>query len=292
MAGGALVGGRPRAPVGDQPLLWKELYIERVQAFGRWLKVLTFLIAAGFLGTSTTWPGSSRGERGSSRTPRRRCRPRTLAGIMDASWILGLADSAGAGLAGLRNDCSERQRGTWDSLLHQPARWPRNRARQNLRRPVCDCAVCRRLGPRLDRRPGASGALDPYEYAKFVSDALVVGAFTVVLGTGFSLWSQNRTRAMTLTIVGSAPNRCVCDGSAGRHLNVDVVLGSVFRLVGLDRDDFSSNDRIADRRTAGHRLVGNQLPPHSAAALSWAGRGCGWRSTCERTSTASRAARR
>jgi hypothetical protein len=54
-----------------------------------------------------------------------------------------------------------------------------------------------------------------YDYARLVSDLLVVGVFMVVIGIAFSLGTQTATRAMTLTILGWLASMLVLAALAG-----------------------------------------------------------------------------
>src|SRR5207302_6683997 len=81
----------------------------------------------------------------------------------------------------------------------------------------------------------ACGALSAGDYGTLVSETVVVGAFMVVLGTGFSLWSQTATRAMTLTIVGwlaAAFGTAVVAGLLALMIGLAVLIGWLFWLVG------------------------------------------------------------
>lgn len=197
------LAGRGRVPpVGDRPVLWKELYIEHVQAFGRVVTGLGILIAAGFLASSLGFAGLVAWHTwfhpDSEATDWAHAKLNTL---MDSSWALVWLIQWAMGLRAAAAIASERQRGTWDGLLVSPLD-----GREIVLGKIYGGVYALRgfvaavvIGWTAAL---ACGALPLYEYGKLVADALVVGVFMVVLGIACSLYSQTATKAMTLTIVG------------------------------------------------------------------------------------------
>jgi ABC-type transport system involved in multi-copper enzyme maturation permease subunit len=223
------LGGRGRVPpVGERPVLWKELHVERLQAYGRWVKALAILIAVTFLGTSLTLAGLSAWRRWVEGDPGGADAVLgTLAGVMDASWVLVWLIQWAMGLRAAASIAAERQRGTWDSLLLTPLE-----GREIVLGKIYGgIAALRGFAAALILGWTAGligGALAYGKYVQLVSDAVVVGAFMVVLGTSFSLRSPSATRAMTLTIVGwlaAAFGTAVLAGLLALLIGLAVVLG-------------------------------------------------------------------
>ena len=146
---------RGRAPVlGERPMLWKELYIERVASlgrFGRWLGVLiTLTIGGGSLVLAGMMAYSAYSATGSDLAS-------WASGILKAvlggfaGTLLGWLLQMGVGLRASVSIASERERAHLGRPLDEPARAERNRGRQAHRQPLC---------PALDGRRHAAG-LDP-----------------------------------------------------------------------------------------------------------------------------------
>jgi ABC-type Na+ efflux pump permease subunit len=110
-------------PVSERPMLWKELYIERVGTlgrFGRWLGVMiTISIGLGslVLAAIIVWSLLVRPE------PELSGWASGLLGLMlsgSAAAAMGCVLQWGVGLRAAVSVASERERGTWDSLLLSP----------------------------------------------------------------------------------------------------------------------------------------------------------------------------
>ena len=116
---------RPRwvPPLGERPMLWKELYIERVGTlgrFGRWLGVLITglfgggsLVLAAIILAGLFWPGADGWSAGASKVF---SIVLTGASATFMGWLLQWA----VGLRAAVSIASERERGTWDALLMSP----------------------------------------------------------------------------------------------------------------------------------------------------------------------------
>ena len=108
--------------LGDRPMLWKELYIERVgtlRRFGRWMgSLITVLIGGGslVLGAmiliSLFWRGETDWSLWATNTLAAACRT-----AMEDSWA---GCPVAIGLRAAVSIAAERERGTWDALLMSP----------------------------------------------------------------------------------------------------------------------------------------------------------------------------
>ncbi len=110
-------------PLGERPMLWKELYIERVGTlgrFGRWLGVLITvsigggsLVLAAMIVSDLLWPRPDGWSVGASSFFSVFL---TGASATFMGWLLEWA----IGLRAAVSIASERERGTWDALLMSP----------------------------------------------------------------------------------------------------------------------------------------------------------------------------
>jgi ABC-type Na+ efflux pump permease subunit len=110
-------------PLGERPMLWKELYVERAGTlgrFGRWLGVLItgsvgigslvlagIIIASSFAGPESAWHSWAT----------------SLLGLLVGGFAgsaLGWVLQWGVGLRAAVSIASERERGTWDALMLSP----------------------------------------------------------------------------------------------------------------------------------------------------------------------------
>jgi ABC-type transport system involved in multi-copper enzyme maturation permease subunit len=188
-------------PLGDRPMLWKELYIERAASLGgigRWFGLLAVVLLAGgsltlagvilwdlFVNVGTTWADWATG---------------VLAIAIDApalyvSWLIQWA----IGLRAAATISSERERGTWDALLTSPLSgreiiwgkvWGSLFA---LRWVVLATLVAWTVAV-------VAGAMPLREYIRQVATTLILGAYMAAVGVRTSLSSATATRSMSLTI--------------------------------------------------------------------------------------------
>jgi ABC-type Na+ efflux pump permease subunit len=189
-------------PVSDHPLVWKERYTEQTQAFSRVVYWLGFLVVVVYVGTSIvlaaliawgTWAraGLDWAEWAKFQLATWMEGARPISWLMQ--WALGLR--AAAAIA------SERQRGTWDTLLATPLEGPEIVGAKilgglhGLRVFVIAVLLAWTLAL-------VCGALPLEDYATLVANLLVAGVFMVVIGIGCSLYCTTATRAMTFVIVG------------------------------------------------------------------------------------------
>lgn len=189
-------------PIADRrPMIWKELFIERVATlgrFGRWAGrflvvaliggslalVATIVIDIGYF-QSHEWAvwASDQLEIWIGRT---------------GGWLCYLVEWA-IGLRAAVSISSERERGTWDALLTSPLEggeilwgklWGSLHA---LRWLVMAAFVAWTVA-------AASGAISVGQAAAWGAQVLFVGAFMAAVGVRTSLVSPTATRAMSLTI--------------------------------------------------------------------------------------------
>jgi ABC-type transport system involved in multi-copper enzyme maturation permease subunit len=203
-AGGEARGKRVRRiaipPIGDRPMMWKELFIDRVGTIGRvgrWLGLLISLtlVGAGFAVLILTALGAD-----TSRDP-------GLSGWL--GWLGGAISTTGIPLVcllqwavGLRaavTIASERERGTWDGLLTSPLE-----GGEIVRGKLWGSLFALRwlfLATVWVWFIGLiCGVLRWHEVVVWISHVLIVGAFMAAVGVRSSLASATATRSMSVTI--------------------------------------------------------------------------------------------
>jgi len=195
-------GHRGRVPeVGERPMLWKELYIERVGTlgrFGRWLGVLVTIGIGGgslILGAMIVWGLFHPNDGGWS------------------SWATGFLSELGGGTGvflgwliqlavGLRASvsiASERERETWVALLMSPlesgeiVRAKLVGSLHALRFMVGAVVLAFTIAVIV-------GAIPLGTYVEWMAGNAVVAAFMAAVGVRCSLTLPTATRAMTWTI--------------------------------------------------------------------------------------------
>jgi ABC-type Na+ efflux pump permease subunit len=189
-------------PLGERPMLWKEMYIERVASlgrFGRWLGiVLTLLIGggslvlAGMMAYSAFFtPESDLVAIATSELGRLL---RGFVGIL-LGWLL----QWGIGLRAAVSIASERERGTWDALLLSPLK----PAEISVAKLIGSLYALRYLAiAMLMAWTLAAGvhAITVPEYVTWIVSNLVMGSFMAAVGVRCSLSLPTATRAMSWTI--------------------------------------------------------------------------------------------
>jgi ABC-type transport system involved in multi-copper enzyme maturation permease subunit len=195
---------RPRRvpPMKENPVLWKELYVEQVNAFNRFVRWLGILLMIIFFGSSVvlallvgwgTWlqPDGSLVDWARNR----------LAGLGQASWAMSWLIQWSVGLCAAVAVASERERGTWDLLLVSPLE-----GREILLGKIWGSLYALRgfIGAVIIAWTliAICGAMAPGEYCTLLAETIFISLFMVVAGVCFSLYCSSATRAMTLTIVG------------------------------------------------------------------------------------------
>ncbi len=188
--------------LGDRPMLWKEMYIERAGTlgrFGRWLGVLiTVLIGGGsavlaaIILTDLLWP---RGDGWADASTKFLSMFLTGASATFMGWLLQWA----IGLRAAVSIASERERATWDALLMSPLE-PREIVRAKvfgslfaLRWVVAAMILAWTLALVV-------GAISIHEYVVWTVGNTVAGALMAAIGVRCSLSLPTATKAMTWTI--------------------------------------------------------------------------------------------
>jgi ABC-type transport system involved in multi-copper enzyme maturation permease subunit len=188
--------------LGERPMLWKELYIERVGTlgrFGRWLGVLiTFsigggsLILAAIILSDRIWPRSDGSSVGAANFLSIIF---TGASATFMGWLLQWA----IGLRAAVSIASERERATWDALLMSPL-GPGEIVRAKLfgslyalRWMVAAMVVAFTLAVLV-------GAVPIRDYITWIAENAVTGVLMAAIGVRCSLSLPTATKAMTWTI--------------------------------------------------------------------------------------------
>jgi ABC-type transport system involved in multi-copper enzyme maturation permease subunit len=191
---------RARRPVlGDQPMIWKELYVEQGQAFSRVVKRLGILVVVVFSGSSIVLAGLA----GSGTWIPPETSGWALQQLTDwlgGSWLIAWLIQWALGLRAAATIAAERERGTWDLLLASPLEgrdmvMAKIRGSIHVLRGLIAAVVVAWIAGLL------CGALPPGAFAQLLAETIVIGLFMVTIGIGFSLYAKSSARAMTLTIV-------------------------------------------------------------------------------------------
>jgi len=188
-------------PVGERPMLWKELFVERVGTlgrFGRWLGVLVTLVIGGVsLGLAgvavwallwqrdPAWEAWATNELGSI--------------LDDTGFLLSVLLQFGIGLRAAVSIASERDRATWDALLVTPL--------------TPDEIVPAKLYGSLNALRWMAGAMimawsiglilgsvSGGQYARWIAGVFTGGTFMAAMGVRASLAMPSATRAMASVI--------------------------------------------------------------------------------------------
>jgi ABC-type Na+ efflux pump permease subunit len=193
---------RKAPPVRERPMLWKELFIERVASlgrFGRWLGVsLTIVIGGGSLvlaamiAYSAIFPSESL-----MASWARSILSVVLGGF--AGTLLGWLLQWGVGLRASVSIASERERATLDALLMSPLT-PREIGLSKL---IGSLYALRWLAAAMLLAwtlAFAVGAVTAHSYISWVVGNLTMGAFMAAIGVRCSLSLPTATKAMSWTI--------------------------------------------------------------------------------------------
>jgi ABC-type transport system involved in multi-copper enzyme maturation permease subunit len=188
-------------PLGERPMLWKELFIERVGSlgrFGRWLGVLlTLLIGGGSLCMAAVacWAQFWRGDLEWSNWA-----SHELGSILEQSgFLLSVLLQFGIGLRAAVSIASERDRGTWDALLVTPVEpneivLAKLYGSLNALRWMAGAMIMAwTLGLLL-------GSITAGDYATWLVGVLTGGTFMAAMGVRCSLAMPSATRAMASVI--------------------------------------------------------------------------------------------
>lgn len=194
--------GRGRVPpLGDNPMLWKELYIDRVRQFGRVGQGLAMLLVGVMLAGSVipaliiAW-----------HTWREPIDSIATGALLVMEWSVGYTAVVVSWLVqwaiGLRaavSISSERQQGTWDGLLTSPLE-----GREIVSGKLWGSLFAMRwlLASLILSWTLAvvCGAISPGWFAHVVADTILAGAFMAAVGIWISLSTTSTTEAMASAI--------------------------------------------------------------------------------------------
>jgi ABC-type transport system involved in multi-copper enzyme maturation permease subunit len=194
--------GRIR-PIGELPMLWKEIYIERAGSLGRiarWLGLLLTIPAiavslwlSGVVGWAVLWQRDGQWSEWA--------RSQFGALLQATGLFLGWLLQWGIGLRSSVAIASERERGTWDALLVSPLEpaeivWAKLAGSLfGLRWILGAVVLCWTLGVVV-------GAVSPGRYADWIISNTCACVLMAAIGLRCSVSLPTATRAMTWTIAG------------------------------------------------------------------------------------------
>jgi ABC-type transport system involved in multi-copper enzyme maturation permease subunit len=182
----------------NRPMLWKELYIERVGAlggFGWWLgAILVVLLGGGSLVLAALVAGS-----GVIAIDASRARDLMRLTLGNTASILECLIEWAVGLRAAVAISSERERGTWDAILTSPLEgraiiWGKLRGSLHALRWLLAATLLAWTLAAL------CGAIRPDDYAETVLETMAVATFMAAVGVRTSLSAATATRAMVITI--------------------------------------------------------------------------------------------
>lgn len=198
---------RPRSrrrvpPIGDNPMLWRELYLDRTESLGWVSRALGWLLVVVVLGGSLLFAGIIEYQRWTNRGYSSDFTAVTdmFGGVvaftsMPVSWLL----QWGIGLRAAVAVASEREHATWDALLVSPLEGREivlakiAGSLRALRGVILAVAAAWTIAL-------AYGAMSVESYLTQVSGVVVLGFFMAAVGVWFSLVSTSTTWAMTFTL--------------------------------------------------------------------------------------------
>jgi len=212
-------------PVDERrPMLWKELFVERVGTLGRFGRWAGLALVIGLGGGSLGLTAAVVWERHHGRDAA--WATDLLAAWVGASgWFLGALIQWAVGLRAAVSISSERERGTWDALMTSPldARaivWGKLWGSLLALRGLLAAALLAWL------LAAAVDAVRPRDAARWACDLAFIGAFMAAVGVRTSLACQTATRAMSLTIGAWLAAYVVVVCSAGVLLAVGTLLAN------------------------------------------------------------------
>jgi ABC-type transport system involved in multi-copper enzyme maturation permease subunit len=221
-------------PVGERPMLWKELYIERAGTlgrFGRWLGVLITVPIVGAsvgLAAAFMWSLFWRGD-----TEWANWATSYLSFLLDGTgtplgWLLQWAIGLRAAVA----IAAERERGTWDGLLVSPLEpgeiVPAKlvSSLHALRWLIGTMLLAWTLGLLM-------GAASAGKYAQWVIGNISAGLFMAAIGLRCSVSLPTATRAMTWTIASWLISCALLPILALSLISIAMLLMAAFWMVSL-----------------------------------------------------------
>ena len=201
--------------LAGRPMLWKELYVEQVQAFGKVVKWLGILVVAVFSGTSIVLAGLvAWGSWFETDPDGSSWALDYLTDWLAWSWLTTWLIQGAMGLRAAAAITSERQRGTWDALLCSPLEgreivWAKIYGSIYGLRGLLAAVILAWTAGLL------CGALAVGAFAELLAQTLVIGGFMAAAGIAFSLSCESSTRAMTGTIICWLAAGCAFAALAG-----------------------------------------------------------------------------
>jgi ABC-type transport system involved in multi-copper enzyme maturation permease subunit len=188
-------------PVGERPMYWKELYIERVGSLGRFGKWLGLLIVVVLLGGSTVFAALELYYLFVRRDPSWQdyITRQMSSWIGDSAGFIGFLLQWAIGLRAAVAISSERERGSWDALLTSPLEGG-------------EIVVGKLAGSLFALRWLIGSALWAWtvaflfdamrltDFLSHVAGVFIIGAFMAAIGVRTSLAAGTATRAMAITI--------------------------------------------------------------------------------------------
>lgn len=189
-------------PIGDRPVLWKELHIERAGSLGRagkWLGlvVVAFLfLGSTILAANVAWYALVVGR------PQVADQYRVMLGswITDSSDYISALIQVAVALRAAVAISSERERGTWDGLLASPLE-----GIEIVRGKLWGSLYALRLlfaaALWAWTLALACGAMRLSEYAPLLVSTFLISACTAAFGIRISLTAGTATKAMTITVL-------------------------------------------------------------------------------------------
>jgi ABC-type transport system involved in multi-copper enzyme maturation permease subunit len=195
------IGRRRVRPMGDRPMLWKEIYIERrnsLGGLGKWLGVLAvlYLVLASLILAGFYLDALVRRTSIDAASARLVWFQRAI--VETAPWF-SLFLAWAVGLRAAVAIASERERGTWDALLTSPLEGPEIVAGKllgslhALRWLILAMLLAWSLALGI-------GAMEPSTYAIQLASTITMTTFMAAVGVRVSLGSSGATTAMALTI--------------------------------------------------------------------------------------------
>lgn len=189
-------------PVGDRPILWKELHIERAGSLGRVGKWLGVIVVAYLVLPSTILAGNVLWYSVFEVHPKAVDQYRVLLGewITDRAWIVSALVQLAVALRAAVAVSSERERGTWDGLLTSPLE-----GKEIVRGKLWGSLYALRW-----LLAGAfwawtlalvCGAMSPREYGVSLATTVLISACAAAFGIRVSLTAGTATKAMTMTVI-------------------------------------------------------------------------------------------
>jgi ABC-type transport system involved in multi-copper enzyme maturation permease subunit len=189
-------------PLGDRPILWKELHIERAGSLGRVGKWLGAIVVAYLVLGSTILAGNIAWYAFAAGEPLIADQYRVLLGqwITDGAWFVSALIQAAVAARAAVAISSERERGTWDGLLTSPLEG-KEIIRGKLWGSLHALRVLFLAALWAWTVALACGAMKPAEFAGLLISTILISSCVAAIGIRISLSAATATKAMTFTIL-------------------------------------------------------------------------------------------